>query len=287
MKSQTLNRYIARIDCAVELLAAALAAGDPPPSLERLAEAARFSPFHFHRIYRALTGETLAQTVTRLRNDRAAYWLAHRRQVTDVALSSGFATPQAFARAFRAATGLTPSQARSQASSMTTLDEVQQTAPLSVRIESMEPLRLVVLRHVGDHRNLDTAYIRLFQWAGSQGLLDELRGLYGIAIDDPRDTPPAQTRFDAALGLNPKGDLPADLRIEPIPAEQYRVVRHRGAYAGLYPLLERVYLEVLIENALEPTQTPVLFQYLNEPDQTPEEELLTDIWLPVQAVQTE
>ena len=280
MKTQTLNRYIARIDRAVAHLAAALAAGEAPPSLDALAEVASFSPFHFHRIYRALTGETLAQTTARLRRDRAAHLLAHRQDVTRVALASGFATPQAFARAFRAATGLTPSQVREQG--LPEIAETASTAPLSIRIVSMEPLRIVALRHVGDHAQLDTAYIRLFEWAAEQALLDALQGLYGIAVDDPRDTPSEVTRFDAALALGKVATpLPADLRAEQLAGGDYRVCRHQGAYTGLYPLLDRLYLQVLIGQGLEPAESPVFFQYLNEPDQTPEAEWLTDIWLPV------
>ena len=47
-------------------------------SLESLAAIAAFSPFHFHRIFRAMTGETLAAFVQRLRLERAAVTLIHR-----------------------------------------------------------------------------------------------------------------------------------------------------------------------------------------------------------------
>lgn len=40
--------------------------------LERLARIALFSPFHFHRVFRTITGETVAAFVQRLRLERAA-----------------------------------------------------------------------------------------------------------------------------------------------------------------------------------------------------------------------
>ena len=66
------------------------------PSLERLARVAAFSPFHFHRIVRAITGAT-----------RAALALVHRRDdsVLAVALDHGFASAATFARAFRGPSG--------------------------------------------------------------------------------------------------------------------------------------------------------------------------------------
>ncbi len=283
MKTDTFNHYAVRIDRAIALLAQRLAAGEPPPTLDEMATAAHFSPFHFHRIYRALTQETLAQTVARLRQDRAAHLLAHQRAVTEVALASGYATPQAFARAFREATGMTPTQARGQ-----TIEAgpASATAPLQVRIASMEPLRIVALRHVGDHANLDTAYLRLFGWAGEQGLLEQLQGLYGIALDDPRMTPAAQTRFDAALALGETPPPAADLRADTLAGGAYLICLHQGSYTGLYPLLDRLYLEALPQAGLEPADAPVFFQYHNEPDLTPEPEWLTDIWLPVRALAT-
>lgn len=46
--------------------------------LETIAQAANFSPFHFHRLYRALTGETLYQFILRVRLERAASTLYHK-----------------------------------------------------------------------------------------------------------------------------------------------------------------------------------------------------------------
>lgn len=200
-----------------------------------------------------------------------------------MALASGFATPQAFARAFRAATGLTPSQAREQAPALPTAPPAGSL--LSVRIESLEPLQVVALRHVGEHARLDTAYTRLFAWAGEPGLLDGLRGLFGLALDDPRDTPPAATRFDAMLAL---GDalppLAADLHVAVLAGGEHLLLRHQGHYGGLYPLLDALYLHALPAHGLEPADAPAVFRYLNEPDQTPEAEWLTEIRLPVRSL---
>nr|WP_217497718.1 AraC family transcriptional regulator [Lysobacter enzymogenes] len=75
------------------LIEQAIAAGEEPPELGRLAEAAAFSPFHFHRVYRAMTGETTGQTVARLRLLQGLRVLADGgRSVTDAALAVGYQT---------------------------------------------------------------------------------------------------------------------------------------------------------------------------------------------------
>ena len=49
---------------------------DAPLDLDTLAEVAAMSRFHWHRVYRAMMGETAAQTVKRLRLARAASFVA-------------------------------------------------------------------------------------------------------------------------------------------------------------------------------------------------------------------
>ncbi len=82
--------------------------------LEDLARVACFSPFPFHRIYAAITGETSREFVLRLRLERAASALLHvpERSVTEIALDCGFGGSAAFARAFRAAFGTTATRFR-------------------------------------------------------------------------------------------------------------------------------------------------------------------------------
>ena len=106
MRSDTLALWEARMARAAHLLSERL---EHPPSLEELAQAAAVSPFHFNRMWRALTGETTAETVRRLRITGAAAALASTdASVTAIGLDAGFATSQGFARAFRNALGVQP-----------------------------------------------------------------------------------------------------------------------------------------------------------------------------------
>src|SRR6266700_2976443 len=86
---------------------------DEDLSLDRLARVAHFSPFHFHRIFRALGGEAVSEYVRRLRLEAAAFVLSSTdRPVTVVAFDAGYGTHEAFTRAFRQMFGVSPSQYR-------------------------------------------------------------------------------------------------------------------------------------------------------------------------------
>ena len=58
MRAVTRDQYSSRIESVVELIGRRL---DNPPGLEELAAAAHLSRFHFHRVYRVMTGETAAR----------------------------------------------------------------------------------------------------------------------------------------------------------------------------------------------------------------------------------
>ncbi|MGU3415523.1 GyrI-like domain-containing protein [Enterobacteriaceae bacterium C34A] len=84
------------------------------PTLEEIARAVAVSSYHFHRIFRAQVGETVAEFTRRLRMERAALWLTQtpQRDITDLALSAGFSSSQNFAKAFRNHFSVSPGEYR-------------------------------------------------------------------------------------------------------------------------------------------------------------------------------
>jgi len=68
-------------------------------SLDRLADVAAMSRFHWRRVFRAITGETCAQAVRRMRLHRAAGWLVQTDRVLPViAADAGYPNPGSFSR---------------------------------------------------------------------------------------------------------------------------------------------------------------------------------------------
>lgn len=100
--------YAARVNRVIDYVEQNL---DKPLALAELAGVANFSPFHFHRIFGALVGETLGAFVGRLRVERAARMLVTSpgASVTEVALECGFTSPSSFARAFKGSFGVSAS----------------------------------------------------------------------------------------------------------------------------------------------------------------------------------
>ena len=100
--------YVERVNLAIDHVMSHLA---EPLRLERVARAAGLSPFHFHRVFQSLVGETLADFVKRLRLEKALYMMSHSRRLslTAVALECGFSSSSDFSRCFRQRFGVPPS----------------------------------------------------------------------------------------------------------------------------------------------------------------------------------
>jgi AraC family transcriptional regulator len=295
-KPVTRNAHQRRIERAVALIEQAIVRGEDPPELSRLAEAAAFSPFHFHRVYRAMTGETTGQTVARLRLLQGLRLLASAdRSITDAALAVGYQTPQAFTRAFRQGVGGTPSELRAQPerlwreidrlSQPPQTDDAATAAPLRVEVVSVDPFQVVALRVTGAYPEQNQGYGRLFGWAAENGLLDSLRGLYGVPLDDRRDAEPQACRFDCMLALGapfrPDPVTAAGIRSMQLGGGRYARVRHVGAFDGLEALTDAVLALWLPGSGESLRDAPLHHEYLDDPDEVPAALLRTDVYLPL------
>src|SRR6476469_692713 len=112
-ESEIQTDYINRINQVFSFIDENL---DADLSLEKIAEVAHFSPFHFHRIFKAITGETLNAYLNRRRIEKAAATLIHQRNksVTEISLQNGFISNSSFTRAFKKFYGLSPTEFRQQ-----------------------------------------------------------------------------------------------------------------------------------------------------------------------------
>ena len=141
--------------------------------LNRLAEVAHLSPYHWHRVYHALHGETIAATVRRLRLHRASSYLANTAMaVAQVARKCGYLNMQSFARAFRLTYGLSPSEYRTHGShALFRVGQAQpQAAGYSVDIRPMPAVRLAGMAHKGSYMGVGKAFETAYTHLSAQGL---------------------------------------------------------------------------------------------------------------------
>lgn len=292
MKAATEQDYHERIVRTLVYLQGHL---DEELSLERAASVAAFSSFHFHRIFRALVGESLREHVRRLRLERAAQHLKRlTTPVTDVAFDAGFESHEAFTRAFRAMFGVPPSEYRAahrplpDSASGTHYGEAmtyhapEYEEPPAVEVKEVPPARVVFLRHVGPYGEVGQTWGRLMAWAGMRGLLGPGMRLIGIVHDDPEVTPPDKLRYDAAVTVSRPVEARGEFGVMDLAGGRYAVATHRGPYETLGRTYERLYGAWLPRNGHGVRDVPAFEEYLNSPRDTRPEDLLTRIWVPIE-----
>ncbi|QSQ21868.1 AraC family transcriptional regulator [Pyxidicoccus parkwayensis] len=254
---------------------------DAPIDPAALARAAHFSLHHFHRIFRAQMGETVMEHVRRLRLERAARRLRADgdARLLDVALDAGYESHEAFTRAFVSRFGVPPSEFREQpASRVLAWKQAHAGAPgVDVQVRTYPTLRVAFMRHRGSWADVGQLWQRLMAWAASHGLLGSEPVLYGVCPDDPAVTPEALLRFDACIAVGEDFSATDEVEVMDLPGGTYAVGLHRGAYARL----GETYLDVIGRwfptSGCEPAPDAVIEHYLNDPERTPEAELLTEV----------
>jgi AraC family transcriptional regulator len=213
---------------------------DEQLELDSLAKVAAFSPFHFHRLFTAWFGETLGDFVRRRRLETAATRLVAqpRLTVTQVALSVGFGSTEAFARAFKTRFGSTPTEwRRAQVSNRDQLNRKPNQAPppvarnhepMKVTIVDRQPTTVAYMRHVGPYGKpvSDFWITRVAPWMETNGLYGRTR--YGISHDDPGITASEKLRYDAAVEVPKDFKGAGEHQMTVIPGGKYAVGRFKG-----------------------------------------------------------
>jgi len=112
-ENETQRDYINRINKVFTFIDENL---DADLSLNTISEIAFFSPFHFHRIFKIITGETLNEYVTRRRIEKAANFLIHKSSISisELSLEIGFNKNSSFTRAFKKFYGISPTEFRTR-----------------------------------------------------------------------------------------------------------------------------------------------------------------------------
>jgi AraC family transcriptional regulator len=220
--------YVLRINRAIDHVLRNI---DQPLRLEDLARAAAFSPFHFHRVFGSLVGETPGRFIKRVRLERALFMMSHDpgRSLTEIALACGFSSSSDFSRSFKQRYGLPPSEFDLSAWRTSRRKELQAASAdpeCQHHLDRLPPdenpdgfevvLRDLPARTVAYIRVLDPyrtsgvadATQRLITWADERGLGQ--RQWLGYQWDDPEIVALEDCRYDVALEVDdvePEGEI--------------------------------------------------------------------------------
>jgi AraC family transcriptional regulator len=275
-------RYEQRIAAVMEYIHANL---HESLSNDQLADVAHLSPYHWHRIYRAITGESAAATVKRSRLNKAAADLIRTdKAIEAIGKSVGYPEVHSFTRTFKAYYGVAPGQFR-QANKMATEQDiasgnVAQTS-YPVAVDTKPDMHLVGLWHEGDYMEIGQTFEKVMALCQMNGILPTDPLTVGVYYCDPDITITSYLRSFAGVVVDAATAPPNGLEYIQYNGGNFACMTHQGPYALLNQSYHWLYGCWLPDSGYSVRDQPCCEVYLNTPVNTDPADLLTQICLPI------
>lgn len=281
-KPSTWFQYRDRLDRVVRHIYDHL---DDDLDFAQLAGIACLSPWHWHRIYRGIYGETVTATVKRLRLHRAAGDLANSRlPIAEVAKRAGYPNVQSFTRIFKAAYGMAPGRYRDHGSHTKFEQTIEPGVDTmyEVAFRTRDPMRLAGIAHKGSYMEIGKAFELLFTTLFTRGLHQPDMTMIGIYHDDPDIVAEDDLRSMACVTVGADFVAEPPLELTALDGGNYAVLTHKGPYADMVKAYRWFFGEWLTHSGKTLRNEPSFELYLNTPRDVPPTELLTEIWMPIE-----
>jgi AraC family transcriptional regulator len=286
-------------------------------SLDELSDIACFSKFHLLRIFKAITGETIGECISRIRIEKAAFFLLYNQSasVTAIALECGFSSSQNFAKAFKTYYGVTPgdfkkhnrsrplhpdsnpgniiSNSRNETSTVVRYIDIingenfhldtDDSVSSMVSIKEYPDVPVVYIRKRANYTAeiIANAFRELYQWAFPRGICDRTTPALSLYWDNVAVTPMDKRRFDVCIQLDKAVSLshPVDRQI--IQGGLYAVYHSTIENFDFYAHWNRFLKYWFPSSGFIPDNRPCFERIYNLFDQNQNNPLLVDICVPV------
>lgn len=256
--------------------------------LNTLAQIGCFSPYHFHRLFKAFVGESIGAYIKRKKLEQAAHLLSYTKDsVSEIGYQIGYETPSSLSSAFQKKFGCTPSHFRLHFQQFKQSNQMKNTSipdmNIPVEIKDIEGFNVAFVRCKG--YNPDTigkAWKTIIPFAQQNGFFKPEAKLIGIAVDNPDVTQEDLCEYNACIStstpIEPSGEVSAKF----LKGGKYAVFTHKGPYDHVDQVYSYIFKKWLTESEYTLRDGEVYDNYLNSITNTAPEDLLTEIHIPIQ-----
>jgi len=257
--------------------------------MNMLAEMGYYSPFHFQKIMKAHLGESLGSYIIRLRIETSAHLLKlSTLTVQDIAMKVGYENPASFNKAFKKRFNCSPLEFREhkhtdyqhflKQKTMNISDQIT----IKPKIKTIESMDVIYAQAMGPYsQSAGKAWESVCSFAAKNKLFGFKTAFIGISHDSPDVTDPDKLRYDACITIRKTVEPQGEIGVKTIEGGKYAIFRHKGSYEKFNDSYNYIYGTWIPENNIEPDDRPCFELYINSPDKTKPEKLLTDIYIPI------
>ena len=276
--------------------------------LEDIAKEAHFSPYHFHRLFSVVLGETPNEYITRKKIEKAASYFLNKKDisVTEASERTGFSSISTFSRAFKKFYGLSPQEFKEQSpekfskickteskngqlqitfeqyisSIQKSLNWIQMNA--TTEVKTLEEFQLAYVSHVGKMDHVGNAYDALIKWAAPKGLMaqENLR-MVTIYHDSPKITDPNHLRMSACMILNQPVKADGEVGLRTLESTKCIVSRFEITPFEFQQAWESNFAWMTEHGYKKADKDPFEIYYNNYVDH-PEKKFIVDLCIPIQ-----
>ncbi|MCX2743331.1 GyrI-like domain-containing protein [Mangrovivirga sp. M17] len=278
---------------------------DADLSLSRVSEVAAFSPFHFHRIFKYITGETLNEFVTRRKIEKSALDLLHKDlTITEIAFKNGFKDNSSFTRAFKKFYSISPSEFKKQNPNrfskirqldskngqdlsdyekyLCVIDNLKKHIDMNAKVEiiNTEKLPLAYLSVIGP-KNLPDAFQKIMRWATPKGLMNEQTKMATIYHDSFKVTEADKVRISACMLINKPVETEGEIELTAIEPGKHI----KGSFEIGLDEFEKSWRGLFVwmnDNGYKKADKDPFEIYHNNFNEHPEKKAIVDFYIPIE-----
>lgn len=228
-----------------------------------------FSKYHFHRIFKNITGETLNDFIKRLKMIKAYRLLKIDNTISmkELTYSLGYNSIANFSRDFKNFHGMSPSKIKSSSVVIEECVMRKEYNALNIEYKGIEkmPDKFVLYKKITTGyctESISKTFDELYRIALDYNFI--IRQFVGIGYDDPDYTPANRCKYDACIVVD-MDDMPKSIpcNSKSLKGGQYAVFHFEGYKNDISSAWDYIFKEWLLNSNFIPTDRPHLEMYLH------------------------
>ncbi|MFI0429343.1 helix-turn-helix domain-containing protein [Mariniflexile sp. HMF6888] len=281
---------------------------DQELKLEKLAATGHYSPYHFLRVFKSVTGETPNKYITRLRMESAAHTiiLNPERPILNIAMEVGYQSLESFSRAFKAFYSISPQKFKTseQSEKLTIIQKrnlnsfihkiIQasdngQTPNHSnendypdVEILKLPEQKLITFQtYMVSLEKLTDGFKNMTRWATAHDQIEEGQYPFGMLNDFPLFTPLDKCRFLVCIPVKYKDLVTKPMHYLEIPPRKYSKFICNGDIDNIIRVMIYVAHQWLPEAGYKVINEMAMMIPINNPSKIPFNKNTYEILMPI------
>ena len=262
---------------------------------EELAKISGYSLFHFHRIFKEITGESVNNYIKSTRLEKASNLLVYNqhKSIEEIALDVGFSTGTGFGAAFKKRFNMTPKVWRTSGYEINNIKKYKDTIVIKKDINThiktptivdIKNLPILYMRAFGYENDMSPLWNKLYEWGKQIDLLKDDCKFIGVFHNLPLSVPYDKARYLACIQTNQSIYRNGEIGCCRVTAGKFAKFEFVCTHEELYTMIHLAYINWLPKSGYEVRNFPSFVEYKNIDSVLKNSILEVDFYIPIQII---